>query len=85
MLKVPFRHQVTELNLQYNLWDVYQSYIWNEEIPLIEQPSKFVIDCSNETWSDWDTYCREVIWWGNKKGAYLYDGPEPAPDPEQIY
>ena len=31
------------------------------------------VDRERQSWWSWDDYCREVIWYGNKKGAYLYD------------
>lgn len=30
------------------------------------------IDRTTEKWDDLQSWCREVVWWGNKKGAYLY-------------
>ena len=85
MLKMPFRYEDIQLDLEYNLWEVYQGYLWNEEMPVVKNENQFKIQCSSESWGDLDTYCREVIWWGNKKGAYLYSGSEPEPVPEGIY
>jgi hypothetical protein len=33
---------------------------------------RYVIDRSSERWSDLQAWSREVVWYGNKKGAYLY-------------
>ena len=33
----------------------------------------YVIDKTSETWESWEEWCRKVVWWCNKKGAYLYD------------
>ncbi len=41
-------------------------------IPLERRSSKCVVDRTSKKWKDWDTWFREVIWWGNKRGAYLY-------------
>ena len=33
---------------------------------------RYRIDRSSERWDDFQTWSREVVWYGNKKGAYLY-------------
>jgi hypothetical protein len=30
------------------------------------------IERSCQSYDDFAVWCREVVWWGNKKGAYLY-------------
>jgi radical SAM superfamily enzyme YgiQ (UPF0313 family) len=42
--------------------------------PLIGAPNQFRIGRSKEIWASWDDWMREVVWYGNKKGAYLYAG-----------
>ena len=34
---------------------------------------KCLIDRTNETWNSWEDWCKKVVWWSNKKGAYLYN------------
>ena len=31
-----------------------------------------MIDRTSKPYDDFQTWCREIVWWGNKKGAYLY-------------
>jgi hypothetical protein len=33
----------------------------------------YFIDRTSETWDSWEDWCEKVVWWSNKKGAYLYD------------
>ncbi len=33
----------------------------------------YFIDRTGETWNSWEDWCEKVVWWSNKKGAYLYD------------
>ena len=33
----------------------------------------YFIDKTTETWDSWEEWCEKVVWWSNKKGAYLYD------------
>ena len=42
-------------------------------MPITVQPALVAIDRQRQSWWNWDDYCREVVWYGNKKGAYLYD------------
>ena len=30
------------------------------------------IDRTSKPYDDFQRWCREIVWWGNKKGAYLY-------------
>ena len=30
------------------------------------------IERAKSAYNDFQTWCQEVVWWGNKKGAYLY-------------
>ncbi|MDA0991308.1 MAG: radical SAM protein [Verrucomicrobia bacterium] len=41
---------------------------------LRKQKTRIVIDRSSARYDDFQLWCREVVWWGNKKGAYLYGG-----------
>ena len=58
--------------MSYNIWEFYQNHLIGIDIPIEEQSSKHVVDRTSEGWSTWEQWCQEVIWYGNKKGAYLY-------------
>lgn len=85
LLKVPFQNNDLTIELRYNLWEYYHGVISGQEIPLQEHPTRFAIDRSSASWWSWDDYCREVIWYGNKKGAYLYGQAAGAPQIAGIY
>lgn len=72
LIKRPFQTENTTLKLTYNIWEFYQSVLEGARIPLIEKPSLFQIDRISARWNTWDDWFREVVWFGNKKGAYLY-------------
>ena len=44
----------------------------SEKRDLRLEPCRLHIDRTSQRWDDFQTWCREVVWWGNKKGAYLY-------------
>lgn len=81
LLKKPFQTQDLVVETSYNLWEFYRGAFKNEPVPLERRPSRYSIDRTSKRWATWDDWCREVIWWGNKKGAYLYAN-KPFPEPE---
>ena len=76
LLKMPLQTEDLRLELCYNVWQFYRAVLQGTPVVLDKLPSRYHIDRSSKTWVTWDDWCREVIWWGNKKGAYLY-GNEP--------
>jgi radical SAM superfamily enzyme YgiQ (UPF0313 family) len=72
LLKQPFQTDDLVLELRYDVWEYYQAAVVGERIPLEEKASFYRVDRSSVHWDSWDAWCREVIWYGNKKGAYLY-------------
>jgi radical SAM superfamily enzyme YgiQ (UPF0313 family) len=72
LLKQPFQVDDLELPLAYNVWELYQAALLGEPITVQRAPRVHRIDRTSARWSSWDAWCREVIWYGNKKGAYLY-------------
>jgi len=84
LMKLPFQTEDTHLNLSTNLWEVYQGARRDEDVPLVETPTQCFIDKTTQVWHDWQTWCREVIWWGNKKGAYLYQNETTTAPAAQI-
>ena len=43
-----------------------------EQALLREAPMLVEIDRRRKRYDDFQKWCREIVWWGNKKGAYLY-------------
>ena len=41
-------------------------------IPLEQGCFNYEIVRSTETWASWEDWCQRIIWWGNKRGAYMY-------------
>ncbi len=72
LLKRPFLSSDLELELSYNHWEFYHSVLRGTPVALELHPTKYRIDRTSQKWSTWEDWCREVVWYGNKKGAYLY-------------
>lgn len=72
LMKLPFQTEDLDLKISYNIWEFYQSAVVGAPISLENREHIYHINRSRVTFSSWHEWCREVIWYGNKKGAYLY-------------
>ena len=72
LMKLPHQDENLELFLSHNVWDVYHAALCGKAVSLENGQFGYEIDCTSETWSSWEDWCRRVIWWGNKRGAYMY-------------
>jgi radical SAM superfamily enzyme YgiQ (UPF0313 family) len=72
LLKLPFQTTDVDVPLNANIWEYFQAAKVRETIALERQPRLYHINRTRPTYASWDEWCREVIWYGNKKGAYLY-------------
>ena len=79
MIKQPFQTQDLELEASYNQWEFYQSALAGAKIPIEQASNTYHIDRTSVKWASWDDWCREVIWYGNKTGAYLYGNKTAEP------
>jgi len=73
LMKLPLQEKDLDLHLNYNLWDVYRGALKGVDVPLEKGNFSYTIDRTSNKWSSWDVWCKEVIWYGNKKGVYIYD------------
>lgn len=72
LIKVPFVTDDINIELNHNIWDVYKANLVGEKIKLEEGMYNYTIDRSSDSWDSWDDWLKRVVWYGNKKGAYLY-------------
>jgi radical SAM superfamily enzyme YgiQ (UPF0313 family) len=73
LIKLPFQSQDVTVPLHYNIPD----FLWKTTrgIPTTLQKTALqeaVVDRSTERWSNWDEWYQKVVWYGNRRGAYLY-------------
>lgn len=73
LIKRPFQTENLELDLTYNLPEVYEGARQGQPVALEKGRFQYCIDRSSNQWDSWEDWCRRVIWWGNKRGAYLYE------------
>ena len=68
----PFAHTDRKVSLTYDLLDYWHKVRGGEQALLRKVPLVVEIDRTSKPYDNFQTWCREIVWWGNKKGAYLY-------------
>lgn len=72
LLKQPFTAHDISVSLDHDVHSLWQAVRQGEAARLQPRPTTVNILRSASYYADMQTWCREVVWWGNKKGAYLY-------------
>ena len=72
LIKLPFEKQNIHVAISHNILEFCKSIRIMKPIELVHESSTYTIDKTTERWSSWDEWMQKVVWWGNKKGAYLY-------------
>jgi hypothetical protein len=73
LIKLPNQNSDTVISLDSNIWEVYDNVMKGKEFNFYSGQYEHIIDKTSETWKTWADWCEKVVWWCNKKGAYLYD------------
>lgn len=72
LLKQPFQTGELVVQTDFDLLPYYRNALRGLPRSLDRSAVRYRIDRSSERWDDFQTWSREVVWYGNKKGAYLY-------------
>jgi radical SAM superfamily enzyme YgiQ (UPF0313 family) len=72
LMKQPFVNADKIIHSDYNLWEFYQAAKNGNAVEIKEGKYAYVVDRTSQNWSGWEEWCREVIWYGNKRGDYTY-------------
>jgi tRNA A37 methylthiotransferase MiaB len=72
LVKQPFAQENEVIELSCDLMGFYTGVREGEKRPLRHVRTAVQIDRKSQLYDDFLAWCREVVWWGNKKGAYLY-------------
>jgi len=73
LIKLPNQTEDIEIRLNSNILDVYNQTLLGKPSMLKFGDFTYFVDRTTETWNSWEDWCEKVVWWSNKKGAYLYD------------
>ncbi len=72
LIKLPFLTEDLKLELSCNVLEFYHSVLVGDPIAIEEKPCAHSIDRTAESWESWEEWYEKVVWYGNRKGAYLY-------------
>jgi len=72
LLKQPNLNDDIEIQCSFNILETYQHVLEGKPIQIQPYNATYHIKRSTQIWEDWASWCREVVWYGNKKGDYLY-------------
>jgi hypothetical protein len=72
MVSQPYQPTDVDIQLSFNVVDFWRGICAGEPVPLSRGEYQHTILRSQHHYSDFQRWCREIVWWGNKKGAYLY-------------
>ena len=50
----------------------FELVIWIPLVDCKDTKSMYTVDMTSQYWDSWKEWCREVIWYGNKRGDYIY-------------
>ena len=72
LLKKPFANEDKYVECDYNLWEVYQGALKGAGSEIKKGHFSYAVESGSPRWDSWEEWCREVVWYGNKKGDYIY-------------
>lgn len=73
LIKLPFQNQDKVLPLSFNLLEFYKGHMTRQPVDISRGDFKYLIDRTSETWDSWEDWCKKVVWYGNKRGSYMYN------------
>ena len=71
LISQPFKEHPIDIELQFNILE-FGAPLKVVFLLLYETPNEINVARDQQYYQNLDDWCREVVWWGNKKGAYLY-------------
>jgi hypothetical protein len=72
LVNQPYFNTDIQVNLKFNIIDFWHGITEGQSVPLQKGKYFHEIKRTLQDCSDFQLWCKEVVWWGNKKGAYLY-------------
>ncbi|GAB6054625.1 hypothetical protein JCM17960_34450 [Magnetospira thiophila] len=74
LLKQPFVGTDLSIETAHDILGFYEACRRGQSAKAEPVPTVTQVRRSHQVWHDFNHWAREVVWWGNKKGAYLYTG-----------
>ena len=85
LVKLPFQTTDLEITLSHNVWEVYKAALIEQELELkqgtygytMDRTTKSMSANTNARWDSWEEWYEKMVWWCNRRGAYLYGNKNP--------
>jgi radical SAM superfamily enzyme YgiQ (UPF0313 family) len=80
----PFAKDDVEVMQNFNVLEYWNAVKTGEKtsISFTDQNNPILVRRQERYYDDFQRWCREIVWWGNKKGAYLYNTSRPVKLPQ---
>ena len=72
LIKQPFQNKDKIVNLDYDVHTFYQSILRGERSALEQKNVAVRVESSKNVWPTWENWMKEVIWYCNRNGDYIY-------------
>ncbi len=72
LMKMPFQTANAEVRTSWNIFEVFRSVVLGKPVPFRDESHKHLINKTQTQWNSWEEWFEKVVWFGNRKGAYLY-------------
>lgn len=72
LVKLPFQTEDLKLELSHNVWDVYRSILLGGTADYKSGHYHHIIDRTSDRWDSLNEWCQKMVWYCNRRGAYLY-------------
>ena len=72
LVRRPFIENDIDVDLEHDFIAFWDSAKIGERCSLEKRQNTVQINRSSNRHDDFQEWCRKVVWWGNKRGAYLY-------------
>lgn len=72
LMKIPFADGDIQVQTSWDVLEFRRRVMCGESKNLSSGSFVYAIDRTSERWTSLDEWCRHVVWYGNKRGAYLY-------------
>lgn len=73
LVSQPYLEDDIDVVLSHNILEFCDAIKVGQSVPLERKEQRLKVERSKRVYTDFDRWCQEVVWWGNKKGAYLYN------------
>ena len=82
LISKPNGFEEIELNLKYDILNYWDKIRRGDKTTLKRKNTKIIINQKNPQIKNIDDWCKKIVWWGNKKGDYLYKNTKYETQPQ---